>query len=208
MKLPISRWVLAGGLALMLVLGLGLAAPTASGQSLPPTPPPPVPTLEPPAPPPASQPGTNSIQIAVDDATPAGGQSVIVAVTVLDENNNPVSGALCTFSIVSQPGADASIAGGPVATGADGTARTTLYAGSAGGIVQVKAACGDATVTLSVTVSPAPPPASLPGAGTGLNPTATADLYALLVALLASAGAAVLAAGALRYNASRAGKGR
>jgi hypothetical protein len=142
----------------------------------------------------------DSIALGVDGNFFGPGQEIDVTVNVLDAGAQPVAGATCTFSILSQPGDDASIYPGPVTSDAAGNARTRLQVGTTGGTVEIAAACGDATNTLSLEVEgnsddAAEPPASLPDSGAG--PNDSDSMRAVLVALLAGIGLSTAGTGLL-----------
>jgi hypothetical protein len=93
---------------------------------------------------------------------------VTVTVTINDASGGPAEGVLCAFSIVSQPGDDASLGTLLANTDSEGKASTRLDVGSTEGVVQVQALCGAVTLTTEVEVSiAAGPPASLPNGGQG-----------------------------------------
>ncbi len=133
--------------------------------------------------------------ISADDASVALGGETNVTVNITDDAGNPVVGVDCTFSIVSQPGTDASVVAGPVATDANGNATTTVTVGTTEGQIDIEATCGSETVTVSVTAGAATPPASLPAAGAeGVNSTG-GSVSTLLVMLLAALGVTLTGAG-------------
>jgi len=163
-----------GGSADNCVFGLNEATPTST--------PPPTPVDHPQPPTPTQTPG-GGVELTVEDGTVTAGGEVDVTATVVNESGDPLAGVDCTFSIFSQPGNTATVDAGPVTTGADGTATTTLHAGNTPGTVEVRAECGQFTDVLEVTVSP-----SLPGTGAA---TSSDGMSSWLIALLA--GAATLA---------------
>jgi hypothetical protein len=139
--------------------------------------------------PPTTPPGgEGGVTVDVSDDKIVVGDDVDVTATVVDENGDPVVGEACTFSIVSQPGDDASVDEGPVTTDDAGQATSTLSAGSTAGTVQVQASCGAFTQVLDVVVAPE----ALPATGAA---RAGSDSQVWLVALLAAAGAIALAGG-------------
>lgn len=101
------------------------------------------------------------------DAAPTGG-SVEVTCTVLDTAGAPVAGEACTFTIVSQPGTDASIGTGSVTeiTDADGVATATLNVGSTAGdiVVEVEARGLSSQVTVTAGGEPGIAPPAVPSA--------------------------------------------
>jgi hypothetical protein len=144
----------------------------------------------PPTTPPANEGG---VTVEISDDNVVVGDDVDVTAAVVDENGDPVVGEDCTFSIVSQPGDDASVDEGPVTTDDAGQAISTLSVGSTAGTVQVQAECGAFTQVLDVVVAPESLPVT--GGGTG------SASQTWLVALLAAAGAVALAGGlALRVR--------
>ncbi|MEX1253935.1 MAG: hypothetical protein WEE64_06295 [Dehalococcoidia bacterium] len=129
--------------------------------------------------------GEGGVDVEVSDDDVEVGEEVDVTATVADENGDPVVGEDCMFSIVSQPGDDASVDAGPVTSDENGQATTSLSAGSTAGTVQVQADCGVFSAVLDVVVSPA----ALPATGGG-EPDSTS--WAWLSALLVAAGAVAL----------------
>jgi hypothetical protein len=149
---------------------------------------------------PPSEPDT--VVLGVDGNFFGSGQEIDVTVNVLDANAQPVEGATCTFSVVSQPGDDASIYPGPVTSDAAGNAVTRLQVGTTGGTVEIAADCGGATNTLSLQVEgsaadddAADPPASLPDSGGG--PSDTESMRTILAAVLAAIGIVTAGTGAI-----------
>jgi hypothetical protein len=112
------------------------------------------------------------------DVAPTGG-TVEVTCTVLDTAGTPVAGELCTFTIVSQPGTDASIGDGTVTaiTDADGVATVTLHTGSTAGVIVVETEALGVSSQVSITTgaepgiappsSPSEPVSQLPATGGG-----------------------------------------
>ncbi len=133
-------------------------------------------------------PADTEVTLTVDDADATVGDSVNLTIEVLDAAGNPVANASCTFSIVSQPGDDASVGSDPATTDAAGNVTTTLNVGSTEGTIDVQADCGGITANVSVVAGAAEPPASLPASGTGgpADGTSTGLLIAVLVAALAA----------------------
>jgi len=119
-------------------------------------------------------PPVGSVTTTASNTSPATGASVIVTCTVLDTQGNPVANEPCTFTIVSQPGTDATLEGATTVTkttNAQGKATAVLSAGSAPG--QIVVSTSARSITSQVTVSaqaaaPAPtatlPPGAVPGA--------------------------------------------
>ena len=184
MNLFSGKLLLAGGfvftLAGLLLFGLGGAATTIG--------------LETDVPPPGA------VTVAASDPTPTVGATVTVSVTVVDANGDPVGDADCTFSVVSQPGTDASVDGAPVTTDSAGNASTSLNVGSTAGTIEVQADCGGITASVSVVAGTstgasdggggeaAAPPASLPDTGSGGVVDEGRSLRGIFVALLAGFG--------------------
>ncbi|MDP2947937.1 MAG: hypothetical protein Q8P22_00150 [Chloroflexota bacterium] len=119
-------------------------------------------------------PPVGSVTTTASNTSPATGASVTVTCTVLDTQGNPVANEPCTFTIVSQPGTDATLDGATTVTkttNAQGKATAVLSAGSAPG--QIVVSTGARGIASQVTVStqaaaPAPaatlPPGAVPGA--------------------------------------------
>ena len=185
MNLFNGKLQLAGGfvftLAGLLLFGLGGAATTIG--------------LETDVPPPGA------VTVAASDSTPTVGATVTVSVTVVDANGDPVGDADCTFSVVSQPGTDASVDDAPVTTDSAGNASISLNVGSTAGTIEVQADCGGITASVSVVAGTstgtssgggggeaAAPPASLPDTGSGGVVDEGQSLRGIFVALLAGFG--------------------
>jgi hypothetical protein len=129
-------------------------------------------------------PGQPTLDVKVSDENPSTGEDVEVTAEVLDANGNPVVGAECTFSIASQPGDDATVDAGPVATDAEGHATTTLHTGSTAGTIEVEADCDGLTQVLAVEVGAG---VTAPGTGSGgQSPSASSSLWLALAALVAT----------------------
>lgn len=131
----------------------------------------------------------SSASLVASDIAPALGETISIAVTIVDAVGDPVVGADCTFSIASQPGSDASIEAGATTTDASGVASATLNVGNTEGTIVVDATCGDVTAPISVITSageePAAPPASLPDTGFGPDADAGTNPYFLALVLVA-----------------------
>jgi hypothetical protein len=111
-------------------------------------------------------------ELTAGDATPAVGDTVPITVTVEDEGGVALADVECSFRVAQQPGSTATVDAGPVVTGADGTASTTLHTGDEAGTIVVEAVCGELSAQVSVVAGRgggAAPPASLPDTGTGLG---------------------------------------
>jgi hypothetical protein len=155
-----------------------------------------------------------------DTATAPIDESVELTCTVLDTAGAPVADAPCTFTIVAQPGTDASIGSLSVTklTDANGVATATLYAGTAAGVIVVEVEAQGLTSLVVVTAGAepgiAPPtepsgvPPQLPATGgggiAGISDDA-ATKGALVMAALATA--AIIATGGA-YILLRRGKVR
>lgn len=98
-------------------------------------------------------PGAFSAICAVSPLTPVAGTSVTVTTTVLDADGQPVEGAQAIFTIVSQPGNDATIDPPSAVTDPTGTATATLSVGSTAGTIVVRSGAGDALCQATVGVS-------------------------------------------------------
>jgi hypothetical protein len=157
--------------------------------------------------PPPSYPDAVTIQIAADHVAPVVGETVSISVDVQGANGDPVAGELCTFSIASQPGTDASVDAGPVTTDANGGASTTLNVGSTAGTIEVAAQCGDVSASVSVVASaaeaPAQPPASLPNSGSGGYLNQTGPARVLLISLLGALGVTLAGGGIMAARQRR-----
>ncbi|HEY4685732.1 MAG TPA: hypothetical protein VII57_06760 [Dehalococcoidia bacterium] len=81
-----------------------------------------------------------------------------------------VGGTLCTFTIVSAPGSDATLSSGAAVTDSQGYASVSLNAGSTPGFVTVGVACGGMQTTLIVEVLGAALPPAAP-----IGPPSTGD---------------------------------
>ena len=157
-----------------------------------------------------SPPPVGSVTTSLSDTTPATGTSVTCTCAVLDTVGNPVAGEVCEFTIVSQPGTDASLSSTTAVTNAQGIATVTLFTGSTPGEIVVEAqsravesratAAAEAATpgapTLPATPGAAPPTGA--GQGDGGTPLAlwllaigaagTLGLASLLVVLRSAAG--------------------
>ncbi|HXG36066.1 MAG TPA: hypothetical protein VNL15_03765 [Dehalococcoidia bacterium] len=99
-------------------------------------------------------PGIGSVSASASSTSAPLGGTVNINCTVLDSSGLPVQGADCTFSIVSQPGNDASVGSTSTTkqTNAQGIATTTLFVGTTPGpvVVSVDAAGVLSQVTVNV----------------------------------------------------------
>jgi hypothetical protein len=152
-------------------------------------------------------PPAGAVTVAVDETAPPTGGSVEVTCTVVDSAGAPVANEPCTFTIVSQPGADASLTSVTVVTDDDGVATATLYTGSTPGLIVVEVEALGVSSQLSgatgVQAGQAPPtgstgttgaPAAVPASGAG-GMAGSGPLYGQL-AIGALVGAVVLVASA------------
>jgi hypothetical protein len=152
-------------------------------------------------------PPVGSVTASLSDPTPATGASVTCTCEVLDTVGNPVAGETCVFTIVSQPGTDASLSSTTAITNAQGIATVTLFTGSTPGTISVSAEArsvesqATATTEAATPTAPGTPGAAPPtGAGQGDDGTPLAlwlvaigaagalGLASLLVVLRAAAG--------------------
>jgi hypothetical protein len=154
-------------------------------------------------------PPVGSVDTSVSDPTPATEASVTCTCEVLDTVGNPVAGEVCTFTIVSQPGADASLSSATAVTDAQGIATVTLFTGSTlGSIVvsseargiqsQVTTVVGAATPVATITATPGAAPPTGVGQGDGgmsvalwimaIGSAVALGLASLLVVLRSAAG--------------------
>jgi hypothetical protein len=146
-------------------------------------------------------PPAGTVTAASDTEAAPTGSSVDVTCTVLDTAGAPVAGEPCTFTIVSQPGTDASIGSTSLTklTDANGVATATLHTGSTPGVIMVEVEArglsSQVTVTTDVEPGIAPPAApsepvsQLPatgGGGIAGTSTDAATKGALLVGALAA----------------------
>jgi CSLREA domain-containing protein len=144
---------------------------------------------EPPPPPD----GEDNIEGDVSDPNPDPGETVDVTVTVTDDAGNPRSGVACTFSILSQPGDDASLGATEATTDENGQATVPLNVGSSEGTVEVQADCDGLTEVLAVNVG-----AEVLAPETGTGTEASTPLWAFALAMLMAITATSLLVGAVR----------
>jgi hypothetical protein len=139
-------------------------------------------------------PPVGSVDTSLSDPTPGTGASVTCTCEVLDTVGNPVAGEVCEFTIVSQPGTDASLSSATAVTNAQGIATVTLFTGSTAGTIVVEAearsiasqATASAEAATPVATVPATPGAAPPtGAGQGDGGTP----IALWIVAIGAAGA-------------------
>jgi hypothetical protein len=144
-------------------------------------------------------PPVGSVDTSVSDPTPATGASVTCTCEVLDTVGNPVAGEVCTFTIVSQPGTDASLSSITAITNAQGIATVTLFTGSTlGSIVVSSEARGiqsQATVTAEAATPVVPATPAVPGLAppTGAGQGDGGTPLALWIVAIGAAGALGLA---------------
>jgi len=119
-------------------------------------------------------PPVGSVTAGASNPTPSTGASVTVSCTVVDSQGQPVANEPCTFTIVSQPGTDASL-GAPsvtVETNAQGVATAVLSVGIKSGavVVGVSAMGVQSQVTVNTQAPGAAPPTLPAGAQPGAAP--------------------------------------
>ncbi len=143
-------------------------------------------------------PPVGSVTASLSDPTPATGASVTCTCEVLDTVGNPVAGEVCTFTIVSQPGTDASLSSATAVTNAQGVATVTLFTGSTPGPISVSAEArsieSQATATTEA-ATPVAPITATPGAAppTGAGEGDGGTPVALWIVAIGAAGALGLA---------------
>ncbi len=91
-----------------------------------------------------------------DEAVVIAGASVPIGCEVKDARGGPVSGAVCLFTVASQPGADASVSQQSAVTDASGRATTTLQTGSTAGSVTVAVEAQGVSSQVEVSVQQSP----------------------------------------------------
>jgi len=144
-------------------------------------------------------PPVGSVTTSLSDPTPATGSSVTVTCTVLDTVGNPVAGEVCVFTIVSQPGTDASLSSTTAVTNAQGIATVTLFTGSTSGTIVVEAEArsieSQATAITEAATPVAPTVPATPGAAppTGVGQGDGGTPLALWIVAIGAAGALGLA---------------
>jgi CSLREA domain-containing protein len=143
--------------------------------------------IDEPPPPPE---GEDNIEGDVSDPNPDPGETVDVTVTVTDDAGNPRPGVACAFSIISQPGDDASLGATEATTDENGQASVPLNVGSSEGTVEVQADCDGLTEALAVNVG-----AEVLAPETGTGTEASTPLWAFALAVLvAVAGTSMIVA--------------
>ena len=141
-------------------------------------------------------PPVGSVTTSLSDPTPATGSSVTVTCTVLDTVGNPVAGEVCVFTIVSQPGTDASLSSATAVTNAQGIATVTLFTGSTSGTIVVEAeARSIESQATAITEAATPTVPATPGAAppTGVGQGNGGTPLALWIVAIGAAGALGLA---------------
>jgi hypothetical protein len=146
-------------------------------------------------------PPTGSVTLSVSSATPTLGESVVLGVQIVSPTGAPVAGASCSFAIMEQPGTDAYVVAGPVATDVAGIVETTLNVGSTPGLISVQAQCGELSALTSV-VAGAAQAVALPATGEG-SMASSGGSFPWLVALAAGVVLALAAVGARRAGSRR-----
>jgi hypothetical protein len=137
-------------------------------------------------------PPVGSVTTSLSDTTPATGASVTCTCAVLDTVGNPVAGEVCEFTIVSQPGTDASLSSTTAVTNAQGIATVTLFTGSTSGTIVVGAEARSIESQASATAGAATPvPPATPGAAppTGVGQGDGGTPVALWIVAIGAAGA-------------------
>jgi hypothetical protein len=136
-------------------------------------------------------PPVGSVTTSLSDTTPATGASVTCTCAVLDTVGNPVAGEVCEFTIVSQPGTDASLSSTTAVTNAQGIATVTLFTGSTSGTIVVEAEARSIESQASATAGAATPvPSATPGAAppTGVGQGDGGTPVALWIVAIGAAG--------------------
>lgn len=131
-------------------------------------------------------PGAQAV-LTVSPATPTVGSTAELRCNIADQQSRPLANQDVTFTIVSQPGTDASVGSTTVTrrTNAQGVATATLTVGSRSGNVVVECRVGQ--VASRVTVQVQAPPAALPRTGTGLESDSPTSWQPALLILLGMA---------------------
>ena len=97
-------------------------------------------------------PPVGSITLLTSTTMADAGEDVTLTGLVRNEQGHPVANTACAFSIVSQPGDDASLGSTSGTTNAQGMATTNLNAGSTAGTIVVSIGCGELASTVLVNV--------------------------------------------------------
>jgi hypothetical protein len=119
-------------------------------------------------------PPVGSVTADVNNSTPSTGGTVTATCEVVDSQGQPVAGEPCTFTIISQPGTDATL-GAPsvtVNTNTQGIATTVLSVGTKSGtiVLGVSAMGIESQVTVNAQALGAAPPTQPAGAQPGAAP--------------------------------------
>lgn len=151
-------------------------------------------------------PPVGSLTAQSETTTPAAGDSIAVSATVRDQEGNPIEEADVTFTIISQPGNDASLGGlsKTVLSDANGVATVTLFTGSTPGRIVLGITAGEKTSQLTLEVGGAPAAPAVPKTG-GPPPEDDGGMPGWLIATFVGVGLLVAgsALGALGYRRSR-----
>lgn len=157
-------------------------------------------------------PPAGSAALSGSSTTASVGGDVVLTLTLVDSTGSPIAGKACTMYISSQPGIDATVTQDSATTDADGVITASLYAGTAPGIVQVVANCGNLFAGFSAAVAgvaAAPPqapvePTQITLPPTGFSPAGGSHSPDVVLALLCggllalSTGSALLVTGRVR----------
>jgi plastocyanin len=164
----------------------------------------------------ADYPGpSGSVEFAVANTTASPGDTVGWTINVLNAAGFTVADAPCAISITNQSGTSAGLVQNSDKTDANGVITGTILVGDSLGNVVISVECPvglGASQTVSATAvvvvtpgGPSQPPGSLPNTGTGLTTEHGTTAYAQLALVLALAGSALLASGALSRSRRRQG---
>ena len=156
----------------------------------------------------AQYPPTIGSLTATSSATSGSTDSTVdITCTVRDTAGNPVQGEPCTFTIVSQPGSDASVGSLSVTKNTDGQgmAVATLKTGSTPGTIVVSVEASGITSQVSVAVSgQGAPAAGLPETGGSVADDGTIGFPVWLAVALGLASAVAVTTFGLRALRKRA----
>lgn len=150
-------------------------------------------------------PPVGSVTAGASNPAPSTGASVTVACTVVDSQGQPVAGEPCTFTIVSQPGTDASLGAPSVTatTNAQGVATAALSVGAKPGAIVVGVSAmgiqsqvtisskAPATTVPSATVPAGAQPGAAPPTGAGEAGEGQVSTVVWVVAIAAAVGLAL-----------------
>lgn len=151
-------------------------------------------------------PPVGSLTATSESTTPAATTNTVLSATVRDGQGNPIGEANVTFTIVDQPGDDASLGSlsETVKSNDNGVATVTLFTGSTPGQIVIEVTSGEKTAQLTLTVGVGGAPPAAPKTG-GPPPTDDGGTPAWLIAVFIGAG--LLGGGAaLTMLARRRGK--